>query len=294
MQYSTRYLNMSSVLIGVPTFNRIKTLPRTLNSILEQTYTNYDVLISDNCSTDSTVEYLTKFCGNHSAFNFVIQKSNLGIIGNFRYLVNKSEGYKYFCWLGGDDYWSPRYLERCISALEADHSVGVVQTSVHLVDIEYGSLKRKYHYRLTKYLNYPFLQTPLLFMRGYNIFISGIHRAELVRPMFAHFKEIPSGDRYFLILYLLNGYKIKHVENEIFYNGMHERPSYIRYQNDSFFENLLEARTKLVNFKFVKRFFSIVTAYPGKYHIKCFACVCYFYRNLKNIFKSFVKKLIKW
>jgi glycosyltransferase involved in cell wall biosynthesis len=104
------------VSIGLPTFNRPNTLERTLRSIINQTYTNLEIIVSDNCSTDPGVEVVMSKYIYDKRIRYIRQISNIGAILNFNFVLEHSKG-EYFMRLGNDDWLEPNYVESCLSYL---------------------------------------------------------------------------------------------------------------------------------------------------------------------------------
>lgn len=106
---------MKLVSIIVPTFNRINTLPRALESIFIQDYKNYEIIIVDNNSTDGTEKYI-KLLNNEKIKFFQI--NNKGIIAKSRnFAIEKSSG-DYIAFLDSDDWWLKDKLSLSIELLE--------------------------------------------------------------------------------------------------------------------------------------------------------------------------------
>ena len=102
--------NSPLVSVGIPTYNRPKSLIRTLNSILHQTYKNLEIIISDNCSTNADVEKIVmKLCSKDSRIKYFRQKKNMEAAYNFNFVKNNSNG-KYFMWLADDDWLDYDYF----------------------------------------------------------------------------------------------------------------------------------------------------------------------------------------
>ncbi len=110
------------VSIGVPTWNRYELLQLCLNSVLSQTYTNFECIIMDNCSIDQTHQVCQQYLERDNRFRYYRQSTFVTSFANFNDCFLKSRG-KYFCWLGDDDVWEPDFLLRCVEALEKDDSV---------------------------------------------------------------------------------------------------------------------------------------------------------------------------
>ena len=109
--------NIPLVSIGVPVYNGQEGIEKTLYSILNQTYINTQVLISDNASTDNTGDICERICAEDERVSYVRQPVNLGPTANFNAVLDLSQG-NYFMWLGHDDWLSERYIEVCAETLD--------------------------------------------------------------------------------------------------------------------------------------------------------------------------------
>ena len=117
-------IELPKVSLGLPVYNGEKFIAATLNSIVNQTYTNFDLIISDNCSTDATKEICMSFSEKDSRITFVENEKNLGAAGNFNKVFKISKG-KYFKWATHDDVLKPEFLERCVTILEEFNDVNL-------------------------------------------------------------------------------------------------------------------------------------------------------------------------
>ena len=91
------------VSIGIPTYNRPKHLRMALENIIKQTYTNLEIIISDNCSPNSEVARIAQeFADKDPRIQYFRQPENLGALFNFEFVLKKSSG-SYFMW-HPDDY----------------------------------------------------------------------------------------------------------------------------------------------------------------------------------------------
>jgi len=108
--------NSSLVDIGLPVFNGEGQIERALYSILNQTYSNIRVLISDNASTDKTRDICERICAEDERVSYRRQPFDLGPTANFNAVLDLAQG-DYFMWLGHDDWLSERYIEVCVEQL---------------------------------------------------------------------------------------------------------------------------------------------------------------------------------
>jgi glycosyltransferase involved in cell wall biosynthesis len=104
------------VSVGLPTFNRAPTLSRAVESVLSQTYQNFELVISDNCSTDATHDLCEQIARRDRRVRYIRQDKNIGPTGNFLQVLEEATG-EYFMWLADDDWISSDYVKACLSAL---------------------------------------------------------------------------------------------------------------------------------------------------------------------------------
>lgn len=141
------------VSIILPSYNLEKYISETINSVLSQTYSHWELLITDDCSTDSTVDIIQQFAMKDSRIKlFVLERnSGAGIARNNS--IKKASG-RYIAFLDGDDWWYPdklkiqmRFIEEngyefIFSAFEyADENLDVIGVSYKPKRISYNQLK---------------------------------------------------------------------------------------------------------------------------------------------------------
>jgi len=105
------------VSIGMPVFNAEKTLPAALHSLFQQTFTDYEVVISDNASWDKTPEICKTAARRRRNIKYFRSPVNRGAFWNFQKVLGQAKG-KYFMWLAADDMISKRFLECSIRPME--------------------------------------------------------------------------------------------------------------------------------------------------------------------------------
>jgi glycosyltransferase involved in cell wall biosynthesis len=119
--------------IGVPVYNGERYLRDTLDALLSQTFEDFELIISDNASTDATEEIGRAYADKDARVRYVRRERNLGAAGNFNALVGLSRS-EYFKWAAHDDLVAPTFLERCIEALDADAGVILAYTRGRRID----------------------------------------------------------------------------------------------------------------------------------------------------------------
>lgn len=123
------------VSVGVPVYNGARTLDHALDSILGQTLTDLEVIISDNASEDGTEELCRHYAARDPRVRYYRNAENLGARANYRRVVDLSTG-KYFKWAAHDDWLDPEYLEYCVGALEAEPESVLAYPHLCRVDAE--------------------------------------------------------------------------------------------------------------------------------------------------------------
>ena len=109
--------------IAIPTFNRAGWLPRSVGSALAQTFSSFEVIVSDNASTDTTPAVLDRLADER--MTVFRQDHNVGPIANWNACLAAANG-TYVIMLSDDDALAPKFLERCASVIADDPSLPVV------------------------------------------------------------------------------------------------------------------------------------------------------------------------
>jgi glycosyltransferase involved in cell wall biosynthesis len=113
------------VTVLLPTYNRAASLPRAIDSVLAQTRGDFELLISDNASTDDTKAVCARYAELDRRVSYFRQPVNRGPIPNFNWLLEQARG-EFVLMLADDDWLDADYVERCVGAIEADASLSIV------------------------------------------------------------------------------------------------------------------------------------------------------------------------
>jgi glycosyltransferase involved in cell wall biosynthesis len=100
-------------------YNEERFLRPALDSLLAQDYSDFELIISDNASTDATEAISREYAARDPRIRYHRNETNVGATGNFNIAFRLSSG-EYFMWAGGHDVWAPTYLSRCLAVLEGD------------------------------------------------------------------------------------------------------------------------------------------------------------------------------
>jgi glycosyltransferase involved in cell wall biosynthesis len=120
------------VTIGIPTFNRAHSyLPQALESAVRQTYINIEIIVADNCSTDSTESLVSAF--NDPRIRYFRHPMNIGPFANADFCLDQARG-DYFLLLHSDDMIDSDFIETCMAAIGNNSEVGVVRTGTRAID----------------------------------------------------------------------------------------------------------------------------------------------------------------
>jgi len=121
---------MPKVSVIIPTYNSIRYLPDAVGSALSQTFTDLEVIVINDGSSDATEEWLLQQSDSRLIF---ISQPNLGKSVARNVGISKAQG-EYLAFLDADDYWEPTKLEKQINCLDNNPNVGLVYTWTALAD----------------------------------------------------------------------------------------------------------------------------------------------------------------
>lgn len=121
------------VTIGMPIYNAENYVRDAIDSILAQTFEDFELIITDNASTDSTQAICEEYAAQNPRIRYHRNPENIGANRNFNFVFTLARG-TYFKWAAHDDLIAPTYLEKCVSRLEADHSFVLAHSETRLID----------------------------------------------------------------------------------------------------------------------------------------------------------------
>ena len=117
----------------MPLFQAERYLEKTLDSILAQTYSDFELLISDNASTDATAEICRRYMAVDSRISYVRNEQNMGAAYNYNRVIHLARG-EFFKHAAYDDLLAPTYLERLVELLDREPSVVLAYPLCQVID----------------------------------------------------------------------------------------------------------------------------------------------------------------
>jgi len=126
---------MPTVSISIPAYNEEDIIDRTIENVLDQTFEDFELLIVDDGSTDSTADAVRKYTDDPRV-EYIYQE-NRGYPGARNTGLEKGDG-DYYAFIGADDLWEPRKLEKQVAFLERSNA-NMVHSNVYHID-EYGKI----------------------------------------------------------------------------------------------------------------------------------------------------------
>ncbi len=115
-------MKLPNLTIGLPVYNDVKYLRASIESILNQTYTNFILIISDDCSTDGSDLICKEYAQKDRRIKYIRHKKNIGISKNMQFLLNIATT-TYFMWAGDDDILHPKFCETLITQLDNSNAI---------------------------------------------------------------------------------------------------------------------------------------------------------------------------
>ncbi|MGB5632142.1 MAG: glycosyltransferase family 2 protein [Waterburya sp.] len=110
------------VSIGIPVYNGEKYLELAIDSLINQSFQDFEIIISDNASTDKTEEICRLYQSRDRRVLYHRNPVNIGAAGNYKKVFQLAKG-ELFKWMAHDDRCSPNYLEECVKVLEDDPGI---------------------------------------------------------------------------------------------------------------------------------------------------------------------------
>lgn len=125
--------DLPTVSLGMPVYNGERYVEEAIRSVLAQSYGDFELVISDNASTDRTEQICREFAAADPRIQYFRNPANVGAHPNFNLAFERSRG-RYFKWFAHDDLLHPDYLKQSLAVLEADPGIVLCQTDLACID----------------------------------------------------------------------------------------------------------------------------------------------------------------
>jgi glycosyltransferase involved in cell wall biosynthesis len=122
------------VSLGLPVFNGEEFLAPVLESVLAQTYGDFELVISDNASTDATPDIVRHYAARDPRIRYFRQPTNIGIGNNWSFVARQARG-KFLKWVSANDEYPPNAVQDCVEVLEQDESVVLCYGRTQFIDM---------------------------------------------------------------------------------------------------------------------------------------------------------------
>lgn len=119
------------VSIGMPVYNGAKYIHEALDSLLAQTFTDFELVISDNASTDDTQAICEEYTRRDLRIRYVRQMVNKGALANFQFVLDQARG-KFFMWAAADDRWDNNWIEAIYTGISGEKHMAGFGKLVHI------------------------------------------------------------------------------------------------------------------------------------------------------------------
>lgn len=170
--------------VGLPVYNGQKYLPEALDSLLAQSYSDFELIISDNASTDRTEEICRQYLARDPRIRYFRHAVNRGAVPNHNFVVEQARG-EFFKWASHDDLYGRDLLLRCIEALDANPEIVLSHAWEAFIDADGNTLHRVDYRLATDSQSAPERFRSMLFLRGGDD-IYGVMRTKVLRRTSLH------------------------------------------------------------------------------------------------------------
>jgi glycosyltransferase involved in cell wall biosynthesis len=209
--------NPPKVTIAIPVYNGEKYIGKAIESVLNQTYTDFCLTIFDNDSSDNTRQVCEQY--QDERVKYFKNEQNIGMGGNHNRSLEHCDS-PYFKWLSHDDMLAPTYLEKCLELLESDSSLGIAHSKTKNIDQD-GNTIGDYDHEISLNSTVPSDRFRRLLWMDFIPEIHGVMRTEFLKRTVGY-GSFPGADRNCLGHMILLG-NVGYVDQYLFYYRTHSQ-----------------------------------------------------------------------
>ena len=170
--------------IGLPVYNGEKYLAEALEALLGQSYEDFELVISDNASTDGTAAICRRYEKQDSRVRYVRQARNIGLVPNHNFVVGQARG-ELFKWAAHDDLYGRDLLKRCVDTLDENPQAVLAQAWSVIIDDSAAPIRLIKYPEATASPRAPERFRSMLF-DGKRDYIYGVVRTDVLRQTPLH------------------------------------------------------------------------------------------------------------
>lgn len=225
------------VSIGLPVYNGEHGVARAIETLLAQDYPSFELIISNNASTDGTAAICERYAKADPRVRYSVNETNIGANGNFYRVLHLAKG-EYFMWAACDDAWGPTFVSKMVADLDRLPAADVTFCAIECVN-EDGSHLRTHKFRTETNKTPDQLSSFELFKRiqygePHYLYLYGLFRtAFMKRAMPELLPEVPSMDVHFLAEIAL-ATRFGFVDEVLHTRVVHPKPAYKRYPAEKY------------------------------------------------------------
>lgn len=267
--------------IGLPVFNEEKRVNKILNFLFRQSYKNFKIIISDNCSNDRTVEICKKW--EKKGKNLIIfrQKKKININKNFYFVYSKSTT-KYFMWMAADDLKSKNFIKDNLHFLEKNPKYSA-SCCKGIIEIDQTKKKKIVDFNITGNISFKYSKFFDNCFDSHGIFYSLFRRVDLKKSK--KYLNYMAWDWIVNLIILENGdfNRLKKGYFKTAYGGVSTRKNYLFNQDSNYIHKV---------FPFLKfSIFVLNNAFKKDFGLNNF---CNIWFNIIKINLKFLKRYFKY
>jgi glycosyltransferase involved in cell wall biosynthesis len=217
--------------------------------LLTQDYEKYEIIISDNASTDQTPKILEEYASKHPCIRIHTHPENVGAQENFVTVLKLARG-EYFMWAADDDYWLPKFISILVNELNNHPDSGTAMCAVESVH-EDGTPHRTVRFSQKDDPNSKTFLSMALGLASpakYNLFIYGLFRRELLLSAIKLLPKIQASDRW-LLLQISLAARFRYVDDVLHIRMVYEKPYHERYPADELVKSQIAYEQKWFDFE---------------------------------------------
>jgi len=216
---------MPNITVGIPVYNGEKFIRKRIENLLSQTFKDFEIIISDNASTDATAKICQEYAKKDKRIRYIQQGKKIGQFPNFYFLLDEAKC-KYFVWASVDDIWGENFLEKNHDTLESNENIigsmskiGFYNSITNSVDVTFENFKKKLRRSVqTKDVNSitgPYSKKVRFYLKNSTCsIIYSLYRTEVLRKSVIH--DVFNGCDWSFNLNVLRSGDL-HVVNEILF-----------------------------------------------------------------------------